>query len=329
MSISTSKMAPSAQELPKTHRALVLSSTSEPPEIKEVPTQPGPGSVVVRMLSANILSYQKDIYIASSQEEMIRCLLFLLRIHEGHTDGGKKLMHGEWRDGSYAEYVKVLLECAYPLNENILMGKFGYGAQYLILFGGLSDINIRPGETIIVAPATGPFGMAAVKVALAMGTRVIAMGRNLSILQRLQSFHERVKIVQITGDEQADLKSLKGFGNIDAYFDISPPVAGNSTHFKSCILALRHSGRVSLMGGLNVDLAIPHTVVMHHDLLKGKWMYDRQNVLDLIKMVEIGLLKVGKKAGQEIVKYRMEKWRDAFDAAVSWSGASRSAVLVP
>lgn len=215
--------------------------------------------------------------------------------------------------------------------------------------------------------------MAAVKVALAMGTRVIAMGRNLSILQRLQSFHERVKIVQITGDEQADLKSLKGFGNIDAYFDISPPVAGNSTHFKSCILALRHSGRVSLMGGLNVDLAIPHTVVsslvfshvipllamsrvpaclghgpdssacicvgaagiptavkvMHHDLLKGKWMYDRQNVLDLIKMVEIGLLKVGKKAGQEIVKYRMEKWRDAFDAAVSWSGASRSAVLVP
>lgn len=56
---------------------------------------------------------------------------FLLGIHEGHTEGSKKLMHGEWRDGSYAEYVKVPLENAFPLNEDLLMGKLGYGVEEL------------------------------------------------------------------------------------------------------------------------------------------------------------------------------------------------------
>jgi hypothetical protein len=32
---------------------------------------------------------------------------------------------------------------------------------------------------------------------------------------------------------------------------------------KSAIMALRHGGRVSLMGGIHGDVAIPHSRVMH------------------------------------------------------------------
>jgi D-arabinose 1-dehydrogenase-like Zn-dependent alcohol dehydrogenase len=64
---------------------------------------------------------------------------------------------------------------------------------------------------VIVAPATGPFGLAAVKVALAMGARVIAMGRNAEVLKRLGQ-DERIKMVQISGNVEKDLKALKEFG---------------------------------------------------------------------------------------------------------------------
>ncbi len=85
-----------------------------------------------------------------------------------------------------------------------------------------------------------------------MGARVIAMGRNQESLAFLKSrvpHPERVETVAITGDMAADCNELKKHGIIDAFFDIGPPEAYASTHFKSCILALRHGARISIMGG--------------------------------------------------------------------------------
>jgi hypothetical protein len=45
--------------------------------------------------------------------------------------------------------------------------------------------------------------------------------------------------------------------HIDAYFDISLPQVAKSMHIKSCILALRQGGRVSLMGGQMEDVPLP------------------------------------------------------------------------
>ena len=200
--------------------------------------------------------------------------------------------------------------------------------RLLVPYGGLSDIGLKAGETIVITPATGPFGSAAVKVALAMGARVIAMGRNAEILKNLAAKNERVETVQITGDMLADLKSLQAFGMIDAYFDISPPKASESMHFKSCILSLRHGGRVSLMGGLKGELNIPIRAILQKDLmLKGKWMYSRQDVKDLIKLIEIGVLKLGDRKAE---KFALEDWEKAFDAAALDSSAIKAgAVLVP
>ena len=51
---------------------------------------------------------------------------FLLGVHEGHTEGSKKLMRGEWKDATYAEYAKLPLDNCYPLNESLLVENFGY-----------------------------------------------------------------------------------------------------------------------------------------------------------------------------------------------------------
>jgi D-arabinose 1-dehydrogenase-like Zn-dependent alcohol dehydrogenase len=112
-------------------------------------------------------------------------------------------MQGEWKDATYAEYAKTPVENCHLLKESFLLGKLGYAVEdiadisrLVVPYGGLRDIDIKAGETVIIAPATGPFGSAAVTVALAMGLRVIAMGRNLSILQRLAASHSRVEMVR-------------------------------------------------------------------------------------------------------------------------------------
>jgi len=56
---------------------------------------------------------------------------FLLGVHEGNTEASKRLMRGEWRDATYAEYAKLPLENLYPLNESLLGSKFEYGIEDL------------------------------------------------------------------------------------------------------------------------------------------------------------------------------------------------------
>lgn len=176
----------------------------------------------------------------------------------------------------------------------------------LVPYGGLRDVQLRVGETIIISPATGPFGGVAVRVALAMGAgRVVAMGRNGDALRKLREvFAEshgcgRVETVRITGDVEGDARALRracaGLGTgrqedgdvdsseegeededegdegwADVFFDISPPQAEGSTHLASAFRALRRGARVSLMGGVMGDLAVPYGIVMHKDItIKG------------------------------------------------------------
>lgn len=99
----------------------------------------------------------------------------LLGFHGGVTPAARKLMDGEWRDGACAQFARFPLENVYPLDEQVLLGSPGLGLglgykvpdlcaipTFLVPFGGLDEIGLKPGETVIVAPATGRFGGAAV-----------------------------------------------------------------------------------------------------------------------------------------------------------------------
>ena len=100
-----------------------------------------------------------------------------------------------------------------------------------------------------MSPATGAFGGAAVSVALAVGARGVAMGRNVEALERIKKRSEMIETVPITGDVLKDSEALKSFGAVDAFFDIGPPMAAKSTHIKSGILALKRK-LTSLVGHL-------------------------------------------------------------------------------
>lgn len=367
----------------QTHRALYQEVYGEPLVLKnlEIP-QVTPGSAIVRVAAAGVITYMKNIYNGKRQypypipiipgsgavgrvaevgadsttlkvgdlvfiDPIIRgrdetSEIFLFGVHEGHTDGSRKLMNGEWRHGTFAEYAKIPMENCAPIDEKVFCGpkeEGGLGYQVsdlvdlgrlLVPFGGLSDIDVRPGQTVIVAPPTGGFGSAAVQVALAMGARVIAMGRNASKLENLVrqmaplTRPGMLETVTISGSVETDVKNLQKFRPIDAFFDISPDEAINSSHFKAAILSLRHEGRVSLMGGFRSDIPIPHSMIMHKNIrLQGTWMCTRTQAKEGIKLAARGLLSL---SGSTPKEFALEAWDEAFEYA---NTTGLPTVLVP
>lgn len=259
--------------------------------------------------------------------------------HEGTSEGSRRLMRGEWRNGCWATLSTAPLESVHVLDEDVLIGKLGYKleefgslSQLVVPYGGLADIGLKPGETILIAPATGAFSSAAVHIALAMGARVIAMGRNEAALAELKKLAEpgRVETVKISGDVQEDINALAKFGPLDVYFDISPRPASKSSHIRAGIMSLGPGGRMSLMGGIPDDIGIPYWHITHNGLtIKGTFMNTIQQAKDLIKLIERGVLKIGSRAGMEVTgKYKLEDWEQAFRAAAE-GGPGKSVQFIP
>ncbi|PHH84441.1 hypothetical protein CDD83_1937 [Cordyceps sp. RAO-2017] len=363
--------------LPDQHRALVLESRESGFELKTLPTpQLDPGSAIVRIDAAGILPYHDKVirhypfptplvggfsaigHVAAvgpdgvslepGQLVYVDCVvharddpdaLFLSAILEGFTEGSKRLMRHVWRDGSYAEYMKVPLENCIPINEHRLCKELGYSipelvymAYLLVPYGGLKDIEIVPGETVVVCPATGGYSGAAVQVAVAMGARVIAMARNEEKLALLKEHVGRaspgaeIETALVTGDEGKDAAALRALGTIDAVLDLTPSSAAASTHTKSAIRALRRGGRVSLMGAtenIGAGEIMPNNIT-----LKGKMMYERADIVRFVKMLERGLFARGK-SFVDVKRFALDEWEQGLKAAADHAGIGKCTVLVP
>ncbi|KAK7703858.1 hypothetical protein SLS64_008803 [Diaporthe eres] len=373
-----------ASELPPTHQAVFLPAKGEPTALvtRETP-RAGPGSAVVRVISAYVISYANEVYglkrphglptpfvpgsgaicrveevgpdatsIAPGQlvlfDMMIRARdnpreFYLSGALAGITEASHRLAHGEFRDSTYAEYAKIPLENCLPLDEDRLVGGLGYTVDDLthliplmVPYGGLRDVGLLAGETVVVAPATGKYGGAAVHVALALGARVVAMGRKEKSLAKLAKLGGggggRVSTVRITGDVDADAAAIKekAGGLVDVWMDLSPPEASGSSHFKSCIQALRFGGRISLMcavTGVSLDIS---DITYRAATVKGTMMCSRDEALQVIKMAEAGVLPLGPKAGLDIVgKFGLDSFQSALETAAEHNGPGEMVVVTP
>jgi threonine dehydrogenase-like Zn-dependent dehydrogenase len=249
-------------------------------------------------------------------------------------------MRDVWRDGTFAEFAKFLLENCIPLNEAQSCDSLGYSVPDLMYmgyfmapFGGLRDMKLESGETIIMSPARGGYCSAAVLVAIAMGARVITMARNEQKLAELKehvlksSPDAQIETVKMTVDEANDTVALKAFGTIDAILDLTPPQASKSLHLRSATSALRRNGRASLMGFVEQPV-VPWTFVGQNITIKGKLMYEREEILLLVKMLERGLFPRGKSL-VDTKAFKLEDWRAGLDAAAEHIGIRRHVVFTP
>lgn len=259
----------------------------------------------------------------------------------------QKHLAKEWNKGSYAEYVSSPLENIFPLDEDLLINKMGYSfddLSYLPLLtvpmGGLVDLNVKPGQSVIVAPATGAFGGATVVAALASGARVVAAGRNEDTLKAMvqvlgPQYGDRLTYVKLTGTVEVDTEALNkaspGGNGFDAYIDFSPPQAAMTTHITSCLGAMKTFGKVCLMGYIHGNIQIPYAIVVLKSLeIRGRYMYDRKAIVQLLDMVEAGVLKLGKAGGIEVVgAYKLDEIEAALRTSTANPGFGKLVVVSP
>lgn len=260
--------------------------------------------------------------------------------------GGVEALDTTWGKGTFAEYANVPLERVWSLNESILCGIMNYSPSDLLHLGninialaGLLEVNVLPGDTVVVAPATGTYGGAAVHGAIALGANVVACGRNEVTLRRMAGTFQasgRLTVVTLTGDADKDTAAIRaaaGGKGADSFIDFTPPQAAGSTgHIAACINALRFSGRAALLGLVFGNIEIPYSTIMLKSIrVEGRLMFSRSHGERAIKLLESGHLVLGDRpnSGLKAHPFKLKDIEKAIDAAAEHRGWGHYVLLEP
>lgn len=270
----------------------------------------------------------------------------LLALHGGATPASRQLMTGVWRNGAFAEKLLAPLENCFVLAPSLFQPKAagGLGLSYqelanlstvLVPYGGLESAHVSAGTTLIVAPATGKFSGGAVLVALAMGAKVIAAGRNAEGLKKLERFpgaEQRLKTVQLASDVEKDTAALMaatGGRGAHVYIDFSPTAASGPTaasHITSCMRVLKRGGQAVLAGGVMSNIEINYGLLVFKNItVMGNFMYERKQIEKLLRMIENGNLLFGKQVGMTGngvygLEDKLEEVLDMAEKGTGWGG---------
>ncbi|KAM5344239.1 hypothetical protein ACJ41O_012776 [Fusarium nematophilum] len=306
-----------------------------------------PGNVAI----GRVLSVGPDVVaLQPNQLVFVDCLLrarddpegtqALLGLYDGGGSAKPAKLFEAWK-GLWRDVATVPAENCLMLNEAVLRDEMGYSFSDLnyierlgVAYGGISAAKLRPGETVIAAPATGHFSGAVAELAAQMGCRVIALTRSAPKLAPLTSVYPRIIPLELTGDAEKDTAALRALcpNGADAFIDTSPSEATASPHhLPICINTLRSGGRVVFLGAM-LDVTVNYIGLMARNItLKGQFMCSRSELASLIKMIETGVVKLGKDAGHEVVDggFAMEDWEKAIDVAEKSTGWGQQVLFKP
>ncbi|KAK2601484.1 hypothetical protein N8I77_010932 [Diaporthe amygdali] len=271
-------------------------------------------------------------------------------IMSGHIGGqlvaGKKLIQGEWRDGTLQQYHKSPLENVYLLNEERLCVELGYSTSmlaaipfYAVAAGAILEAaDVRVAETVVIGPSGGAFGGLAVEIALAIGANVIALGRSEAKLEAMKiklGSPPQLKCVVMTGDVEADIAAIlqktPNSAGAEVYNDWTPAeLKGPAPYLSAAVRVLKREGRVVLSGGSSADLPVPYVFVGMQDIqIKGKWMCSKKTIEQVIRMIEQGRLRIGLESGSELAEFTLDQHEKATEHARKYGGWRNYTVFVP
>lgn len=264
----------------------------------------------------------------------------------GQTAAGKKLIQGEWRDGTLQRYHKSPLENIYPLDEKRLCGELGYSTSmlaaipfYAVAAGAIIEAaDAKVAETVVVGPSGGAFGGLAVEIALAVGANVIALGRSEAKLEAMKTklgSPPQLSYVVMTGDGDTDtaaiLRQTPNGTGAEVYNDWTPgELTGPAPYLSAAVRVLKRGGRVVLSGGSSANLPVPYAYVGMQDIqIKGKWMCNKKTLEQIIRMIEQGRLRIGHESGSELAEFTLDQHDQAIEHARRNGGWRNYSVLMP
>lgn len=250
-------------------------------------------------------------------------------------------LHRFYHHGAFAEQMLVPTETVTAIGEIDAAdaGRWCALSSLLVPYGGLLAGDLRPGETLVVNGATGGFGSAGVAAALAMGAgKVVATGRNGRALDDLvRRFGPRVRPAQMSGDEEADRALIidRAEGPIDCVLDLLPREA-TGAQVRAAAMTVRPGGRVVLMGGVgrpgvsasnDGDFALPYPWLMRNDItVRGKWMYPRDAIGRMVRMVRAGLIDLNQ---FDLTEFALDDANAAVAHAADTAGPLKVTALRP
>jgi NADPH2:quinone reductase len=150
---------------------------------------------------------------------------------------------GRTINGSYAQYTRApvsnvaLIEADLPWSELAAIPET-YATAWTCLF---RNLELAPGQKLLIRGATSSFGQAAVKLAVNAGAHVVATSRNA----------ERFAMLEALGAVRVELEGAGLSGRIvdSGQFDAVLDLVGNSTVLDSLSI-VRRGGKVCLAGWL-------------------------------------------------------------------------------
>ncbi|WP_413103946.1 zinc-binding alcohol dehydrogenase family protein [Streptomyces sp. Inha503] len=236
-------------------RAIVIEKFGGPESLvyTELPEpEPKAGHVVIDIRAFGLnhaeMHMRRGEWAEAAKVSGIECVGLVRACPGGEFPVGTKvaaLMGGLGRtiNGSYAEYTRApasnvaTIESDLPWAELAVVPET-YATAWTCLF---RNLEIAPGETLVIRGATSAFGQAAINLAVNAGAHVIGTSRN----------RERFAMLDQLGVERTELEGPDLSGRIpeakrvDAVLDL----VGNSTILDSLAM-LRRGGRACLAGWL-------------------------------------------------------------------------------
>ena len=197
---------------------------------------------------------------------------------------------GVSRDGGYSEYVKVPLDCLFPISRDISFEQAAIipdaiATSYHAL---VKKAQVERSQTIVVL-GVGGLGLHAVQIGVALGARVIAMDIKPEALKlaREMGAEKTVNITEAASTEE--IMEIPGRGGADAVIDFT----GNTEMEDLAIRMLGVAGRFVAVGYTpNKTFQVNSLLLVSKELeMYGSRACNPDDVRQAIEWVSIGKLK--------------------------------------
>ncbi len=190
-------------------------------------------------------------------------------------------------DGGFAEYTKVRGENAIALDSELSDAELAtFPCAYTTAENLVARTGLRPGETVVIAGASGGVGSAAIQLCRLRGARVIGIAAR-SKAELLSALGVDAVIDRNSDDLEAAIRAAAG-GAVDVVLDV---VGGAGV--MPLLRALRQGGRYSSSGaiaGPMVDFDL-RTLIYKDLQLTGATIVPPGTMARIVRLIEQGRLR--------------------------------------
>lgn len=182
---------------------------------------------------------------------------------------GPLTLYGRYHDGGLAEYVVVPAWLVDVLPENVSLEVGSMVHDLGIAMRTLRQAALSPGDTLLVAAATGTIGTITVKLAPLFGVgRLVLVGRSAERLDAVKALSPTIPVLTVATDDLDEgwgerggltraIRSVAPAG-VDAVTDYTPSGPGSA----QCLASLRMGGTLVHTGANPTPLAMPTVAIM-------------------------------------------------------------------